>query len=575
MGAHSADRAPSDFLFVDYQDDNPQNRSIDKAKRVFAQKTHQRKKRLAAVERLKTSTHPFRQRLPFAYKPVDDTAKGESSEANQSRDDRSEQISTADAIVSRNLEAMKWARIKDLMSPKSQLGQGFIDPFSTTAVPMSEFMNSFFQHLRNFTIHRSYPLDTPRMTIWWWQKALSQPAIQLALLVSAASHQTAMNTIHNAPSQHLQRSIGEMLRLRGDTITRLNDLLRGPSPVGDSTILIVAALRAIEAISGNIEGSIAHTKGLDVLIQLCGGLDTLDHMTLSKIYHGDIMYAAITDTIPSLPLIQTWRSEIIQEAKVLHSTFDLLAHLHDKPDAVTRLSVLGTSFFQAHWYPGLEDSMKTYLRTSQRLIQYYEVATLRWSIVMPTDNDLFVLLQHQLASIRYPAIQSKVLLEPGAGSYLLNEPLRIALLVYLNLRIWHFQAFPVMQYVTNSLQRSLLCNRITASPVIEHIKVTAPDALFWILFIGGMAAQGHEAHSWFVDQVGDLARYLGIHDWPVARDVLAGFFYTDQPGEPGGDELWKQISSNTGSQRPSVVPKMPVGGSSKAQPQGTRFLYKY
>jgi hypothetical protein len=146
MGAYSADRVPSDFLFVDYQDDNPQNRSIDKEKRVFAQKTHQRKKRLAAVERLKTSTHPFRQRLPFAYKPVDDTAKGESSEVNQSSDDRSEQISAADAVVSRNLEAIKWARIKDLMSPKSQLGQGFIDHFSSTAVPMSDFMNSFFQH---------------------------------------------------------------------------------------------------------------------------------------------------------------------------------------------------------------------------------------------------------------------------------------------------------------------------------------------------------------------------------------------------------------------------------------------
>jgi hypothetical protein len=150
MGAHRADPAPSDFLFVDYQDDNPQNRSIDTAKRVFAQKTHQRKKRLAAVERLKTSTHPFRQRLPFAYKPVDDTAKAESSEVKQSSDDRSERISAADAIVSRNLEAMKWARIKDLMSPKSQLGQGFIDPFSTTAVPMSEFMNSFFQHRASY-----------------------------------------------------------------------------------------------------------------------------------------------------------------------------------------------------------------------------------------------------------------------------------------------------------------------------------------------------------------------------------------------------------------------------------------
>ncbi|KAJ0417358.1 hypothetical protein BJY00DRAFT_208196 [Aspergillus carlsbadensis] len=574
MSRHSADRAPPAFLFVDYQDDNPQNRSIEKEKRVFAQKTHQRKKRLAAVERLKTSTHVFRQRLPFAYTPVDDA--DESSEVNhQSSDARSEQVSAAEALVPRNVQAIQRARMREHMSPKSQVGQGFVDPFSTTAVPMNDFMNSFFQHLRNFTIHRSYPLDTPRMTIWWWQKALSQPAIQLALLVSAASHQTAMNTIHNAPSQHLQRSIGELLRLRGDTITTLNGLLAGPDAVGESTILIVAALRAIESISANVEGATAHTRGLNVLIQLYGGLDRLDHMTLSKIYHGEIMYAAITDTVPSLPLIPTWRSEILQEANVLHSTSDLVAHLHDKPDIAARLSILGASFFQAHWYAGLEESMKTFLCASQRLIQYYEVATLRWSIVMPTDNDLFVLLEHQLASTRYPPLHPRALDEPSAGSYLLHEPLRLALLIYLNARIWHFQAFPVIGAITTSLQRSLLATGITAATVIEHIKVSAPDVLFWIVFLGAMAAQGHEGDGWFVEQTRELARYLGLRDWEAARDVLAGFFYTDQPGEPGGEELWKRIESHGKCEGHAGVSQMSVEGPSRMKAVGTRFLYKY
>jgi hypothetical protein len=41
---------------------------------------------------------------------------------------------------------------------------------------------------------------------------------------------------------------------------------------------------SFQAIEGNIEAVAAHTKGLDVLIQLNGGLEVLDHMVLSKIY---------------------------------------------------------------------------------------------------------------------------------------------------------------------------------------------------------------------------------------------------------------------------------------------------
>ncbi|KAL3459582.1 hypothetical protein BJX64DRAFT_279095 [Aspergillus heterothallicus] len=531
----NTDRAAPDFLFVDYQEDKPDNRAIDKQKRVFAQRTHQRKKRQAAVERLKTSTHVFRQRLPLAYKSAADGAGRVVRGDNQGgRDGEDTEPATAGADGTRYF--MQVALMKEFLFQKPHLGQGFTDPFGTTAVPMNEFMNSYFHHLRNFTITQSYPLDTSRMSVWWWQKALAVPAIQLALLVSAASHQTAMNSLYNAPSQYLTRSIGEFYRLRGDTIKTLNGLLCNPGPVAESTILIVAALRAIEAISGNFEGAAAHTKGLYSLIHLNGGLEALDHMTLSKIYHADIMCSVLTDTAPALPLTTRWRGEIRQEAHVFHSTHDIVAQLNNKPQIAAQLSVLGTSFFQAPWYTALDDSMKTFLRVSQRLIQYYEVAHLRPSIIVPTDNDLFVLLEHQLMSIRYPPTVS----DPSAPS-LLNEPLRITLFIYLNMRIWHFQHFPVMQFMVSSLQNSLIVQISFEVPAISQIIKTAPDALFWILVIGGMASQGHDSHAWFVDHLADVSRYLGIREWSTARDVLSGFFYTEQPEEPGGDELWKQV----------------------------------
>ncbi|KAL2839655.1 hypothetical protein BJY01DRAFT_237023 [Aspergillus pseudoustus] len=529
----TTDPAAPDFLFVDYQEDKPENRVIDKQKRVFAQKTHQRKKRQAAVERLKTSTHVFRQRLPFAYKPVADGSDVRGDDKGR-RDGEDTEPATAGADVTRYF--LQVTMMKEFLFPKTHLGQGFTDPFGTTAVPMNEFMDSYFHHLRNFTITQSYPLDTSRMSVWWWQRALAEPAIQLALLVSAASHQTAMNSLYNAPSQYLRRSIGEFYRLRGDTIKTLNGLLRNPGAVAESTILIVAALRAIEAIGGNIEGAAAHTNGLNALIHLHGGLEVLDHMTLSKIYHADIMCCVLTDTMPTLPLTARWRSEIRQEAKVFHSTNDLVSQLSDNPKIAAQLSALGTSFFQAPWYTGLDSTMQTFLWVSQRLIQYYEVAQLRPSVILPTDNDLFVLLEYQLVSIRYRPIRAD---PPTSGP--LNEPLRITLFIYLNMRIWHFQHFPVMQFMVNSLRNSLVSQVALGIPAISEIKETAPDALFWVLFIGGMASHGHHGHTWFVDQLADISCYLGIQEWGAARDILSGFFYTDQPEEPGGDELWKQV----------------------------------
>ncbi|KAL2829816.1 hypothetical protein BJY01DRAFT_254886 [Aspergillus pseudoustus] len=555
-----------DFLFVFYEDGKPHNRAISRQKAVFAQKAHQRKKRIAAVERLKNSTLPFRQRLPLAYNAVPDSSTT-SPDAESEYDDGSTTPDPAeeDGIATAHLQLMAIAQLNDLWSPQSQLGQGFIDPFSTTAVSTSKSMNLYWHHYRHFILPLAYPLNSSPMGAWWWQKGLSEPVVHLTLLVSAASHKIAMDTVNNAPSQDLQRSIGEFLGIQGDTIKRLNYLLRDPSVITESTILVVAALRAIEAISCNFDSVAVHTEGLNTLIQLHGGLEHLDHQTLFQIYHSDIMYAALTNTTPARPLTARWRSEILQETNVFYSSSDLVSHLKNKPKIMACLSTIGTSFFEASWYIGLADTMKPLLRASHRLIQYYEAARLQQSTVLQTDNSLFLVLGHQLMSIRYPESPTpveEVLHDPqhtGLVSCLLNEPLRITLFIYLNMRIWNFQEYPIMAILVNTLRETLLymtgTNKSTSTstrspapapaPALVHLKTTAPDVLFWILFIGGMAARGHtDAHySWFVDELVELAAFLNLRQWAIAREVLGGFFYTDQAG---GEELWEQIVSITG-----------------------------
>ncbi|RDW61827.1 uncharacterized protein DSM5745_10499 [Aspergillus mulundensis] len=534
-----ASTAPQEFMFVDFHRDNASTR---KARQIFAQNTYQRKKRLAAVERLKTSTtQRLRQRLPFRYAAARDEDRRPSE--GPATNPRHPHPQENNLQIARSRSRASWA---EFVSPKTLLGQGFVDPFSTSAVPMSDIMNSYFHHLRTFTIQQSYPLDAPRMKIWWWQKALSEPAIQQALLVSAASHQTALNTLAGVSPQYMRSSVREFLRLRGDTIKTLNGKLRDPGAVAESTILIVASLRAIEAISASVEGVTAHTTGLEVLINLHGGLDALEHLTVSKIYHGDIIRAALTDT-PPLPLSPKWRAEILQGLKLFSTSTGFLSSLADlDPTLHNQLSHLGTSFLNAPWLTTLPPTLQTTLVISQRLVAYYEAAQVDPSLIKPTDNDLFVVLMHRLVADTYKDT--------------VHEPLRLCLLVYLNMRVWHLQSFPIMACLVGMLRGSLLSPSASASvsavdvavdvdggcSVLSHLQSVAPDLLFWILFIGGMASHGHSGHSWFLGRLAECASRLGFGlegdaGWADVRGLLGGFFYTDQKGEVLGEEVWGDV----------------------------------
>ncbi|KAF7136989.1 hypothetical protein CNMCM5793_006740 [Aspergillus hiratsukae] len=496
------------FLFIDSQVDNPQNPSVSKQKQAFLLRNYHRKKKQASIERLKSSkpSKPSPRVVDsenrdfsraYAWDAITEENEGRQSDRPQG---------TFNQVT----------KVSEMWSLKAYLSQGFVDPFSASAVQMSNSMNLYFHHFRIHTIASCYPLDSTRMSIWWWQRAISQPALLQALLFLTAGHHATLESNNGVSSTAIEKSIKDSLHLRGNTLKTLNNILQDPmKAVAESTTLIVASLVAIEAVDANFNALHAHMKGLKRLIHLLGGLDALDHMTLSKIYQSDVKSAALRNSRPMFPMSARWRSEILQESTLFRST----EHLQVSKS----LEILGNRFFAAPWYSRFDSSLKSFVQVLRRLIIYLETAQQQPSIVLPTDNDLFLVFEHQLLSTVYES-----------GATLLQEPLRLSMLIYLNVRIWHFQAFPFMQFMVEALRRSLV-------PAYGHAQSTASDLLFWILFIGGMASQGYKCHPWFVSRLTEVARRLDLVEWEKARETLGGFFYTDQPGERGAENLWNEV----------------------------------
>ncbi|KAF9784171.1 hypothetical protein IL306_008263, partial [Fusarium sp. DS 682] len=371
----------STFLFIDAQADNAKDSTVSKQKQAFLLKRYHREKKQASIDRLKAPKPPSKLLPLLGYLGPNHSAPENDKEHQEPE----------------NLHACPKQRAmrSEMWSLKAYLSQGYVDPFSSYAVLMTDSMNMYFHHL-------------------------------------------------------IKKTMRDSLHLRGNTLKTLNDLLQDPTKaVAESTTLIVASLVAIEAVDANFEALEAHTKGLKRLIHLMGGLDALDHMTLSKIYQSAVKSAALKNSRPVFPMLAKFRSEILQESKVFQPGNHFKVPLALVP--------LGGRFTDAPWYKDLHPTMQAFIEVFRRLILYFEIATMQPEVVMPTDNDLFLVVEHQLLSISYT---------PEGDD--LNEPLRLSLLIYLNLRVWHFQTFPFMRYMVEALKQSL-------APKLSHFQAAAPD----------------------------------------------------------------------------------------------------
>ncbi|KAL2861704.1 hypothetical protein BJX68DRAFT_10338 [Aspergillus pseudodeflectus] len=517
-----------DFMFVDFQGDGCDGVSFGQRQRVFVQKRFHREKKQASIDRLKSRVPANRARV--LQHGVDKDKDKESQDAAAGTD--AKQLTR---VQVRHRELSLTAR------PSQRHG----DPFSAAAAPMT---GKLWMYLHHFTVHIvsiSYPVDAPRMEAWWARHAVASPAVLQTCAWRAAEHKALLASSQGMPSAVIRKSINDSLYYRLSAIKSINESIRHPvTPATESTVLLVSAQLGNESFCANLDVLPAHAKGLTTLVAMVGGLEALDHLMLSTIYQGALMLAALEDTVPLFPMLPKFRHGTLHEPKI----FNVKERIQYQCEVPGSLSSLGIRFTTAPWSATIiHPKMKYLVEAFRRLIHHFEVATIYPKIVAPTDNDLFVLMQHELLSTRYTS--------PAGGEDSksttpnINDALRLSLLVYLYTRVSQFQNLPIMRCMVENFRQSLI------SADVSYFHATAPDLLFWILFIGGMASQGYSSHPWFVAHLADVARDLGLQEWESqVRPLVGEFFYTDRPGQTAAEDLWSELVLLAGPWR-YIAPK--------------------
>ncbi|CEL10456.1 hypothetical protein ASPCAL13575 [Aspergillus calidoustus] len=508
------DSQPAEFFFVDPKD-NGKTSSQFKQKQAFLMKRYHRERKQAAIQRLKTAkSDPSEKRVVLLNRPTLQPArqnKNKDLEERPSGDDEE------------SVPSSSWVST-------TYLSQGFKDPFDSYAVSMTDSMHRYLNHFRIHGVGAAYPLNVTMMGQYLWRNIVTIPALVNIFCFFSARHVAMIESKAHGETQSVQTSIKSSFQFRGNVLKYLNDLMRDPdNAVAETTIYAIASFVTIESSMGNVEAVMAHQTGLRRIVRLLGGVDALPHMTLSKLYQCDVKSAVLRNTQPIFPMSARFRSEICHESDIFQTNRPL-----PTPPA---LKDLGSRFTSSFWFASLDRRMRASIKIVRRLIIYFENASLHPELGVLTDNDIFVVTEHQLLSLTFST----------ADERRLNEPLRLCLLLYLNLRVWHLQGLPILDSVVVSLQEHL------ASELL-YLHSVAPELTLWMLFMGGMASggRGGTLHPWFLAQLLETGEFLGVRDWSEAMGIFAGFFYTDQPGVPSAEDLW--IEALTAKQYSYLAP---------------------
>ncbi|KAL3443732.1 hypothetical protein BJX65DRAFT_311533 [Aspergillus insuetus] len=490
-----------EFFFVDPKD-NGKTSSQFKQKQAFLMKRYHRERKQAAIQRLKTAkAAPVEKTVVLLNRPrLQDGARHVENNVvkDQPADDAEETVSSSTWVST------------------TYLSQGFKDPFDSYAVSITDSMHRYLNHFRIHGVGAAYPLNVTMMGQYLWRNIVTIPALVNIFCFFSARHVAMVESKAHGETQSVQTSIKSSFQYRGNVLKYLNDLMGDQDKaVAETTIYAIASFVTIESSMGNIDAVIAHQTGLRRIVRLLGGVEALPHMTLSKLYQCDVKGAVLRNTQPIFPMSTRFRSEICHETDIFQPNRPL-----PTPPA---LKDLGSRFTSAFWFASLDRRMRAYIKIVRRLTIYFENASLHPELGGLTDNDIFVVTEHQLLSLTFSTEKEKRL----------NEPLRLCLLLYLNLRIWHLQGLPILDSVVVSLQEHL------ASDLL-YLHSVAPELTFWMLFMGGMASvgRGGTLHPWFLAQLLETKEFLGVGDWDQARGILTGFFYTEQPGVPSAEDLW-------------------------------------
>ncbi|KAL4968412.1 uncharacterized protein BDV14DRAFT_197189 [Aspergillus stella-maris] len=480
----------SDFLFVDFGDAKSQRLALSKRKHAFLQKKHHQRRKEESLLRLKTSIRPFANGSTSG--PTADNAR-----QLQSRQP-DDQISHVPLMP---------------LSLQKSISPGLVDPFSTLPISMAGQMDSYFYHYKNSFSRSIYPFEPDKMSAFWWQRSSDDPALIQAILGTSAWHQSCLRQATGTCAAVASKSAMDSIQLRSRSMKSLQHVLGNLAEAFlETTILTIAKLICVESGTAKLDAVSAHVSGLIRLVHLRGGLDNLEDTTITTIYSGDYVRGLLTGSPPAFPMSSAWKNRLIEQSRISKGT---------RENSITEIP--GLRFFTSPWSRDLDPTMKSLLRLFQRLTLLIKPTEYEDCTGTLADNNLVILAGHQLLSLFFSGALARF-----------QESLRLAMVVYSAFRIFDLQFMPNSRIIVDDLDRTLHSS-------FPMLKDKAPDLLFWILFVGGLASQDLDCHDWFVVRLAEVAECLEIYDWITALSLLRQFFFVIRPAETKPECLWNEV----------------------------------
>lgn len=214
-------------------------------------------------------------------------------------------------------------------------------------------------------------------------------------------------------------------------------------------------------------------------------------------------------TVPKLDMCAKFQTRVLKESAFFKAN-----------NHFTISSTLGTRIFNSPWSQEIHPIFKSILSHFRQLVSYYESFNEVDVEPMSVENDCLLYLNYRLLSLPF-----ECLLTP------FEETLRLSVLTYCCVRIWNLFGVPCLGALLEQLRRSLFRS-------LYLFQSTAPDLLFWILFIGSLASRGMKTSSWFLAHLTDAAEQMGLKNWASAASILETFFFVCRRHDEPARELW-------------------------------------
>jgi hypothetical protein len=215
------------------------------------------------------------------------------------------------------------------------------------------------------------------------------------------------------------------------------------------------------------------------------------------------------NSLPKLDMCAKFQTRVLKES----SFFKANNHF-------AQTSTLGTRFFSASWSTDIHPIFKSIISSYQQLISYYESFNQVDVEPMSVENDCLLYLSYRLLSLPFQCSVTPF-----------EETLRLSIMTYSCVRIWNLYGIPCLGGLVDRLRKSLFQS-------FYVLQSTAPDLLFWILFMGSLGSRGMKSNQWFLVQLTDVAEQLALKDWASAASLLESFFFVCRHSDEPAKELW-------------------------------------